>query len=228
MREHGFVEGTNGITYLHKTDKRRHRKHCVHYRKDGSCAYMSRCGGSAQCQYYGEEEYTIEKTKIDQNIIKNELGFDIIVSSKKSEEIKFFSGVQTIKLNDIIVPDKFLQHVPDSKKISELHDYYKKYKKLDKPICVSIKNGKYYLEDKYLRYYVAKELGKTWIRATIATYEESVMRDKLCKNGGRVKHKKYGQGTIVKNDDKYIIVLFDNGKEIKFDIEICIKNTIFS
>ena len=39
MERHGFVEGTSGITYVHKKDDRRHRKHCVHYRKDGSCAF---------------------------------------------------------------------------------------------------------------------------------------------------------------------------------------------
>ena len=77
MERHGFVEGTTGITYVHKKDDRRHRKHCVHYRKDGSCAYMSRCGGSAHCQLYSETECKSEisvVTKDKINIITEENG----------------------------------------------------------------------------------------------------------------------------------------------------------
>ena len=225
MERHGFVEGTTGITYVHKKDDRRHRKHCVHYRKDGSCAYMSRCGGSAHCQLYSETECKSEisvVTKDKINIITEEKNVN---ESVQEDSAIAFQGIQTIRLDDIIVPDKFLRKQPNPKKVDELHNYYNEHKKLDKPIYVLIKDGKYYLEDKYLRYYVAKELGKTWINARVGTYAESI-KDELHKIGSRVHHKKYGIGTIMGNDGKYVAISFDIGKEAEFNIEMCIKNEI--
>ncbi len=218
MREHGFVEGTNGITYVHKKDERRHRKWCVHYHKDGSCAYMSRCGGSAHCGFYGEEEAenrregvsTIERTKA-------------VIQELKKEEAEEFVGVRTIKIKEIVVPEKFLKQPPSSQKVAELRAYYEEHKKMDKPIYVSIKDGKYYLEDKYLRYYVMKELDKTWIRARIGTCKDSKNADRLNEIGGRVRHRKRGCGTIIRREGKYVTVRFDKGKEVKFDYEICVR-----
>lgn len=227
MKKHGFVEGTTGITYVHKKDDRRHRKHCIHYRKDGSCAYMSKCGGSAHCGCYEEQKVEVKQIYPKQgNVEINDAKENINKKVEVTTNVEKFSGVQTIKMSDIVVPDKFLLKKPETKKVVELHEYYKQYKKLDKPIYVSIKDGKYFLEDKYLRYYVAKELGKTWINARIGTYQESQAGDKLNKIGRRVHHKKYGEGTIVDNDGKYVKVSFDIGKDVNFDFETCVKKNI--
>lgn len=227
MRERGYVEGTSGVMYVHKKDERRHRKRCVHYRIDGSCGYMSKCGGAAHCQFY-EEERIDKKDRLVSVPIKNKVERVYVnsVEDKVDESVKVFSGVQTIRLDQIVVPKKYLRLSPDSKKVETLYKYYKSHKRLDKPIYVSIKNGMYYLEDKYLRYYVAKELGLKRVRARIGTYSESVMYDRLQKVGRSVKHKKYGIGTIVENDGKYVTVLFDKGEDIRFDLDICIKNNI--
>lgn len=45
--------------------------------------------------------------------------------------------------------------------------YYEEHKKLDKPVLVKIKNGRYKLKDNFLQYYVAKKLHKTWVKATM-------------------------------------------------------------
>ena len=144
MERHGFVEGTSGITYVHKKDDRRHRKHCVHYRKDGSCAYMSKCGGVAQCGFYSEIEIDVKSMKLQEKSSKNN-----IVSIKKIN----------IKADN----------------------------------C---KNG------------------ERW--------------SKYQKIGSRITHKKYGDGTVVSYDGKYIKILFDTGKSGEFDFETCIKNNVFN
>ena len=43
----------------------------------------------------------------------------------------------------------------------KLMKYYEEHKKLDKPVLVKIKNGRYKLKDNFLQYYVAKKLHKT-------------------------------------------------------------------
>ena len=231
MKEHGFVEGTSGVTYVHKKDDRRHRRRCAHYHKDGSCAYMSKCGGAAHCDFYSEEVDEIPIPHRDKS--PETIQYSDLKSTRLSNvagvqsTVQKFSGIQNIRLDDIVVPDKFLEHTPDPKKVKEIYNYYKEHKKLDKPIYVSIRDGKYYLEDKYLRYYVAKELGKTWINACMGTRNESTNRDKLKKVGTTVQHKKFGKGTITESDNKYVTVSFSNGKNVKFSLEVCLENNIF-
>ena len=231
MRERGFVEGTSGVTYVHKKDDRRHRRRCAHYHTDGSCAYMSKCGGAAHCDFYSEEVDEIpipHRNKSPETIqYSDPKPAKLTIKEEAPSSVQKFSGTQNIKLDDIVVPDKFLAHKPDPKKVKEIRDYYNEHKKLDKPVYVSIRDGKYYLEDKYLRYYVAKELGKTWISACMGTRIESSNRDKLKKIGTTVQHKKFGKGTIIESDNKYVTVLFNNGKNVKFSLEICLENNIF-
>lgn len=228
MKRHGYVEGTTGITYVHKKDARRHRKHCKHYFSDGSCSYMSKCCGSAQCMFYEEEE---QKTGVGRNMTvpqreckrSNE---NTIIEVKNNEKVEPFSGTRNIRISDIVIPKKYLRMKPDAEKVKAIEDYYQEHKRMDKPIYVSISYGKYILEDKYLRYYVAKELGKTWIKARFGTYEESIAGDRLLEVGRRVHHKKYGDGPIVLSDGKYVVVSFDGIKEVRFDFEVCVKKNL--
>lgn len=52
------------------------------------------------------------------------------------------------------------------------------------------------------------------------------MGDKLLKIGSRVQHRKYGMGTVVSNDGKYVAVSFDIGKDVRFDFDLCIRNKV--
>lgn len=44
------------VTYLHIKGKRRSKFKCSHYKKDGTCAYMTKCIGSSQCAFYEEKK----------------------------------------------------------------------------------------------------------------------------------------------------------------------------
>lgn len=231
MKERGFVEGTVGITYVHKKDDRRHRKRCTHYRKDGSCGYMSKCGGASQCMFYEEEDSEVEfvynrKKSTIKEVPHNKTPQNEKCSVKRVKGAERFSGAQSIKLSEIVVPKKFANKTPSAEKVRALYDYYEIHKKMDKPIFVSLKDGKYYLEDKYLRYYVSKELGKTWISARIGTQEESKLYDRLLTAGERVRHKLFGIGTIKESDGKYINVKFDSGKIVKFNFDRCMDDKL--
>lgn len=62
------------VTYLHVGGKRRSKFHCSHYRKDGSCAYITKCMGSSMCRFYEEEKnVTIEKSHEKTNFPNCEL-----------------------------------------------------------------------------------------------------------------------------------------------------------
>ena len=227
MREHGFVEGTNGITYVHKKDERRHRKWCIHYHKDGSCAYMSKCGGSAQCGFYEEGERDADD-EVSAKLIASDAPTKKDTGTLQKYRAEEFEGIRMIRVADIVVPGIFHDWVPNEKKVENLCVYYNKHKKLDKPVYVIVKKGKYYLEDKYLRYYVAKKLGLTTIEAKIGTYKDSSKNDRISNEGSKIRHRKYGKGVVTESDGKYVTVLFDSGEEKKFDLELCIKNGILS
>lgn len=63
--------------------------------------------------------------------------------------------MNTIKVSDIIVPDKFTKTKPSEWKIKSVKEYVNKHKKLDKPVVL---NGNT-LKDNYIRYLVAVEMG---------------------------------------------------------------------
>lgn len=64
--------------------------------------------------------------------------------------------MNTIKINNIIIPNKFLKSNPSKNKIQFIMEYYNKYNKLDKPIVINEEN---ILVNNYIRYLVAKEKG---------------------------------------------------------------------
>lgn len=106
--------------------------------------------------------------------------------------------------------------------------YYKEHEKLDKPVSVSCHGKKYKLEDKYLRYYVAKQLGLKEIPARISTEKENRVEDKMRVVGAKVKHIKYGKGVVTRVMDNSVIIAFESGKETTFNIEICVKNKLIT
>lgn len=124
---------------------------------------------------------------------------------------------------DSIVADKFRNTVPDPLKVKRMKDIYKNHGKFDIPIHVIKRGNKYILEDKYLRYYVAKQLGHREIYAAIEidnNYEE-LTKFELTDVGARISHKAFGKGTVVSCISDRITVKFDSGKESTFDLKLC-------
>ena len=187
-------------------DPRRHRSRCIYYSKESShCSkIVSKCGGAAHCNYY-EEKRVVEP----------------VISDKKA-----FHGIKMIVMSDIEVSDKFI--LPSKEKIDAVIRYYKEHEKLDKPVSVSCHGKKYKLEDKYLRYYVAKQLGLKEIPARISTEKENRVEDKMRVVGAKVKHIKYGKGVVTRVMDNSVIIAFESGKETTFNIEICVKNKLIT
>lgn len=193
-------------------DPRRHRSRCIYYNKStGHCPkVVSKCVGAAHCNYY--EECRVDETEpIHVNVVMD-----------KSD----FQGVKMIAMSDIEVSNKF--KLPAQDKIDAVIQYYRKNGKLDKPISVSCHGKKYKLEDKYLRYYVAQQLGLKEVPARISTEKENKLEDKIRIVGTRVKHTKYGNGKIVNVTDKNVDILFETGKAVSFNIDMCVKKIFIS
>lgn len=186
-------------------DARRHKSRCIFYRKsDSYCPkVVGKCRGAAHCNYY-EEHNQMEAAICYQEC-----------------EVDEFKGVKMIFMSDIKVKKHF--HLPSKEKIDTVFEYYKEHGELDKPIVVSCHGNWYYLEDKYLRYYVAQQLGLKKIPAKIGDYKEVKLENRIRKLGTKVTHTKYGEGKVVDVSDKNITILFEAGNEVSFNIEMCIK-----
>jgi|GEM_PF-380722 len=76
-------------------------------------------------------------------------------------------NITQIKMSQIIVDSHKFHLPPYIGKVNALMEYYQKHKTLDKPIIVIKNEDKYLLQDKYLRYYVAKKLGLSTIDAIV-------------------------------------------------------------
>ena len=212
--------GDKMIMVLHAKDSRRHRKWCDYYREeDGFCYKLfSKCPGSAHCKNYKP----IKKPSpvVVQPPVK------ITPSTTESKSTPFI-GIQMISMQDIIMP-KHTLHPPAPQKVQALLDYYREHGTLDKPIIVSVAGKKYRLEDKYLRYYVAKKLGLREIPAKIGSKTEMKPEDAIRKKGARLLHKTYGEVVVESSTLKHSVVVDTAGKHITLDIETCISKKLFS
>ena len=191
-------------------DPRRHRSRCIYFTRSTSyCSKVcGKCRGAAHCDYYEEDENVKEQIE------------------KKPKKLANFEGVKMIFVADIWVKRHF--HLPSQEKVDAVIKHYKEYGEIDKPIVVSCDGSRYILEDKYLRYYVAKKLGLQKIPAKIGNVRESKLEDRLRKVGTKVKHSKYGDGKVMEVTDRNVTILFDSGKEVTFNIEMCIKKQFVS
>lgn len=195
-------------------DPRRHRSRCVNYNATTKhCSYRcEQCTGSAHCSHYQEKQ---EPAFIPDEPIK----------PKKSK--MEFEGIKDIPMKQVEIGLSKAKQ-PSKDKVDNLIAYYKKNGKLDKPIVVSVHKDKYRLVDKYLRYYVAKQLELETIPAKIGTYKESKVEDKIRKIGTKIDHKKFGTGVVVEADATYVSVRFDNGKIMKFNISFCLEKGLLA
>ena len=87
--------------------------------------------------------------------------------NSNANTIRPFTGIESIRLKEIKIPESYQTWQHSSKEYLELMEYYNIHRKLDKPIIVEIRENQYYLKDNFLQYRVAKKLNKTWIRATM-------------------------------------------------------------
>ena len=185
-------------------DSRRDKRRCRHYR-DGHCSRRAtKCGGSAHCEYYEE--------------ISENVGTAFLRAKKP------FEGLQEIKMSDILVPEhRFAE--PSKEKLFALRDYYIENGELDKPIIVSCKEDKYVLEDKYLRYYLAKKLKLSKIYARCGEKGCDRAEEPFRKIGARVKTR-YKTGTITKVELQCVTVTFDDGGEKRYDLMIAVAQKV--
>lgn len=194
-------------------DDRRHRSRCIYYdKKEKHCSKTySVCYGASHCNYY-DELYNDE--------------IDITpVPVKEDKNTQDFIGIQMLSM-DLISVDKKKFKLPSQDKIDAVIDYYNQHGKLDKPISVSCKGDKYWLEDKYLRYYVAKKMGLKEIPAKIGTEKQNKIDDKLRIVGTRCKHMKFGNGQVTEVLDNKIVIRFESGKEVTFDIDFVVSKNL--
>ena len=198
--------GDKIIVYLHAEDKHRYKNHCMYYSKFNEyCSYRCiKCPGSAHCLYYKEAE-----------VLKN--------TPKREKEV--FEGIKRIDISDIRLPYEVKMIRPSQQKIDRLYDYYAKHGELDKPIVVRCKGCKYELVDKYLRYYVAKELGLQQILARIAVPKVYKVEDFFRLEGTELWHLRFGGLTVIGSNGDEIYAVDNNGKEVKLSLEFCMKNT---
>ena len=195
-------------------DPRRHRSKCVHYEKvDGYChKRFMKCVGSAHCDHYSALPESVTAAAPPQ---------------KKPPRVQPFDGVKTILMEDIQIGEiPFKQ--PSKAKAQKIIDYYNQHGTLDKPIVVTCEGNKYLLQDKYLRYYVAKVLGLKELPARMGTYGDKAADDRIHNVGQKIQHKTFGKGTVVKSTLDTVEIEFESGKIIKFDIRMCIDGKIIT
>ena len=141
---------------------------------------------------------------------------ELYLLQKNESEIKVENSIdeQILPLQVITVGDKDFGK-PSQNKVDALIAYYQKYGKLDKPIVVSRRGDKYVVEDKYLRYYVAKLLKLTNVPVYIVSQKST---NKLFENkNSPISENKisrsYRSGENLKG--KKIIISFGQGREIE-------------
>lgn len=81
--------------------------------------------------------------------------------------------MNTISINEIIIPEEFINNPPNDRKIQLVTEYYNKHNELDKPVIVENLQNKV-LTNNYVRYFVAKEKSLEKIPyMTVEEYKES-------------------------------------------------------
>lgn len=197
------------IPTMDENDTRRHKSRCEHY-DNGHCKqYATKCSGSAHCVYYLEKA----SHNIDDEIKPVALLND-----------KSFNGIKSIPINQIHIPEKIASSHPDVKKLNMVIEYFKKCGELDRPIVVEIKDEKYVLKDKYIRYLAARKLGLKNIFAEMGDENKIATRNKLRTIGTLVWIKKINDaGEVIKATITQTTIKSDNGSICTYDICKCLE-----
>lgn len=99
------------------------------------------------------------------------------------------------KIEDIIIPERFLKSTPHKVKVDYYKNFYKKSNCIDKSITVIKNKGKYILVNGYIRYKVLKELNN------------DIVPIKFTKNNNSI-------GTIIKINNKDYVITGKTSNEI--------------
>lgn len=192
-------------------DPKRHRSKCDHYEKStGYCKKrVMRCVGSAHCDYYHSSKEPVTDALSTQ------------------DRVRPFNGVKKILMEDIEIRDnKFAP--PSQAKVQAAIECFNRNGSFDRPIVVSYAGNRYYLEDKYLRYYVALQLGLKEIYARIGTYNDHSDEDRIHNIGQRVQHKVFGKGKIINSTIDTVEIEFESENIKKLSIRTCIDEKMIS
>ena len=199
-------------------DERRHRSHCMYFvREYCQCKKRNgKCIGSAHC---------LEYEKVTERVEEKEVKKEKYITAVYSNQSKDFE-IRSIKLCDIVV-DRHAALPQIAKRKTELtKDFIRNNKQFKGPVLVEKRMNRsgYKILDGYIRYLVAKENGLKEMPAFIGnvTMYKHYLDFRI--NGTLVKHKKYGTGTVIGSDIKTVLIKFDNGREMKFDTCMCMKN----
>lgn len=118
---------------------------------------------------------------------------------------------------------------PKQEKVEALIEFYRTNHKLDKPITVSCQNGEFILEDKFLRYYVARELGLQFVPCEIGTRKENKEKDKLRTLGAVIYDSNENDTGVVEDVTlSSVRVKFSSGAEKWYDINSYYRSGVVS
>lgn len=185
-----------GFVKKDEWDPRRHKARCIYHDADGIChqgrmgCFMRKCPGSAHCKYYAETESMAEEVRLRTRSAEEERAeqmrsflfggqakiqhegqrpkTNVAQPHNETERVcTCFNGIESIPLKEIVTTNAYRQWKPDPDELDELMKFYEKYKKMDKPILVKIRDGHYTLEDNFLQYYISQKLHKKWIKSTM-------------------------------------------------------------
>ena len=145
---------------------------CIYKEKKNKCYNINcvenvgkRCVQEEKCAFYiaaTEKLSESEKHEIEMDIKNAEIYLRNSETEKhkkiKTTQPEYFDGIRSIPINQIEVPPCFKKNRPAEKKIDSMIEYYKEHGHFDKPVTVVFRDDKYVLKDKFLRYYVGKEL----------------------------------------------------------------------
>lgn len=67
-------------------------------------------------------------------------------------------NIKQLPLEQIMIPEPFLQNSPRPEKIAAAISFYKENQRFDKPVTVRKEDGQWVLQDSYTRYIAAKQL----------------------------------------------------------------------
>lgn len=148
-------------------------------------------------------------------------------NKKISSKQPFFDKyVFFVPVEDIIVPQNYLKHIPKGDKTESIKKYYETFHTIDKPILVSEEKGKYILKDGYVRLFVGQEKGIDMLPVVLDS-PEGKLRNTLCKKDVIVKHKSFGIGFVERYDLKNVVIKFPSQKSlVKLNINFCIDNKL--
>ncbi len=91
-----------------------------------------------------------------ETVVKGQDGLGKTIMAEK-KMVSSFVGIRAISMEDITTGNKSFAP-PAKEKVDRLIEFYNENGRFDCPIVVSCFGDKYLIEDKYLRYYVAKKL----------------------------------------------------------------------